>query len=97
MERIPLVAAADIGGTFTDVAVLWSDGDVSVAKVLSTPGAYDLAVKDGVAAALGDFGGSYPPLVVHGTTIATTTPNTFTAYLSPWMQAWPSPVLISRI
>lgn len=36
-------AAADVGGTFTDVIVTDADGGVRFSKVLSTPPAYDRA------------------------------------------------------
>ncbi len=40
--------AADIGGTFTDVAFLGEDGVLAIKKVLSTPDDYAAAVVDGV-------------------------------------------------
>ncbi|HEY7344964.1 MAG TPA: hydantoinase B/oxoprolinase family protein [Gaiella sp.] len=56
---------ADVGGTFTDVVAVDDDGSVRLAKVLSTPPAYDRAVVDAVAS----LGGARE--VVHGTTVAT--------------------------
>ena len=60
-------AAADVGGTFTDVIVTDADGGVRFSKVLSTPPAYDRAVVEAVRA-LAPEGIDE---VVHGTTVAT--------------------------
>jgi N-methylhydantoinase A len=64
--------AIDIGGTFTDV-VAECDGRQSIAKVLTTPGAPEKAVLEGVAAALAAAGAGpdQVSLVIHGTTLAT--------------------------
>src|SRR6185437_6224309 len=56
---------ADVGGTFTDVVAVDDDGSIRVAKVLSTPPAYDRAVVEAVRG----LGGADE--VVHGTTVAT--------------------------
>jgi N-methylhydantoinase A/oxoprolinase/acetone carboxylase beta subunit len=61
-------AAADFGGTFTDVLLQLPDGEIAYRKVLSCPPDFDAAVVDGVAELLGD--GSLEELV-HGTTVAT--------------------------
>lgn len=63
----------DIGGTFTDVALVGDDGVVVVAKVPSTPDDYSRGVLDGVAAALARAGraASDAREIVHGTTVAT--------------------------
>lgn len=65
--------AADIGGTFTDVIALGSDGRVVPVKVLSTPPDFDAGVLGGVQAALaaaearaGEVGA-----MLHATTVAT--------------------------
>ena len=67
--------AADIGGTFTDIALLCDDGTVATRKVPSTPADYaqgvlaglrDLATSRGLA--LADIGE-----VLHGCTVATNT------------------------
>ena len=65
--------AADIGGTFTDIAIIDEGGIVSTRKVLSTPDDYSRAVVDGVAALLDDIGLPMDALaeVLHGTTVAT--------------------------
>ena len=68
--------AADIGGTFTDVALEWPEGDDIrrvTAKVLTTPRAPELGVLEGARAALARAGLAPADiaLVVHGTTLAT--------------------------
>ena len=63
----------DIGGTFTDIIVLGSDGTVHGKKVLSTPDDYSRAIEIGVTRLLEDAG-IYPGEITefaHGTTIAT--------------------------
>ena len=45
---IGIRVAADIGGTFTDIAATLPDGTIATHKVLSTPGDYAAAVVDGV-------------------------------------------------
>jgi N-methylhydantoinase A len=66
------VAAADIGGTFTDVVVVGAD-EVVVRKLLSTPADYSDAVVRGVAEAAGAAGiaGGELDGVVHATTVVT--------------------------
>ena len=65
--------AADIGGTFTDIAFLGEDGVLATKKVLSTPDDYAAAVVDGVAQLMADLGRPMADLaeVLHGTTVAT--------------------------
>ena len=67
------VLAADIGGTFTDIVLATDDGEVAVAKVLSTPADPTDAVIAGVADVLGRTGAAAPDIgrVVHATTLAT--------------------------
>ena len=63
----------DIGGTFTDIVLLRSDGVLFSRKVLSTPDDYSRAIEEGVAALLRQVGidaGAIAELA-HGTTIAT--------------------------
>jgi N-methylhydantoinase A len=64
--------AVDIGGTFTDVALDAPAGRMT-AKVLTTPGAPELGVLEGVAAALARAACTMRSidLIVHGTTLAT--------------------------
>ena len=63
---------ADIGGTFTDLA-LEVDGELHTAKVLTTPRAPEEAVLDGVArvCAAAGIGAADLDLALHGTTLAT--------------------------
>ncbi|TAK20827.1 MAG: hydantoinase/oxoprolinase family protein [Chloroflexota bacterium] len=64
---------ADIGGTFTDLVVLFDDGRVLTRKVPSTPDDFGRAIVDGLARLLAEEG--FPPgqgrEMVHGTTVAT--------------------------
>ena len=60
-------AAADVGGTFTDVLALQPDGRVRATKVLSTPPDYDRAVIEAVR----ELAGPGVEALVHGTTVAT--------------------------
>ncbi len=67
-----VIVGVDVGGTFTDVAVVAGDG-VSVGKLPSTPDDQSRAVIEGVQAALGEAG-IEPGEVTHfghGTTVAT--------------------------
>jgi 5-oxoprolinase (ATP-hydrolysing)/N-methylhydantoinase A len=63
-------AAADVGGTFTDVLVRSPSGELSYLKLLSTPPSYDRAVVDGLVELVDGEGESLEE-VVHGTTVAT--------------------------
>ncbi len=64
---------ADIGGTFTDVVFLGSDGTVLAKKVASTPDDYSRAVLDGIKAGIDELGVSPGSVseVSHGFTVAT--------------------------
>ncbi|MFT5173651.1 MAG: N-methylhydantoinase A [Gammaproteobacteria bacterium] len=65
--------AADIGGTFTDVALVAPDGALLTAKLLSTPDSYGHAVVAGVQQLLTQAGCAAAAIdeVLHGCTIAT--------------------------
>ena len=65
--------AADIGGTFTDVALVAPDGALLTAKLLSTPDNYSDAVAEGVQQLLTQAACSAGEIdeVLHGCTIAT--------------------------
>ena len=66
-------AAADIGGTFTDVAVLTPDGRLATRKLPSTPDDYADAVVDGVRGLLDELGSPFDAFeeLLHGCTVAT--------------------------
>ena len=66
-------AAADIGGTFTDVAVLTPDGRLATRKLPSTPDNYADAVIVGVRSLLEELGSPPGALeeLLHGCTVAT--------------------------
>ena len=66
-------AAADIGGTFTDVAVLTPDGRLATRKLPSTPDNYADAVIAGVRSLLEELGSPPGALeeLLHGCTVAT--------------------------
>src|SRR5262245_50254981 len=65
--------AADIGGTFTDIALLTRDGRLSSAKLLSTPANYADAVIEGVVSLVRRQGLDIQDIVevLHGCTVAT--------------------------
>ncbi len=62
----------DVGGTFTDIVALGTDGTVSIGKVRSSPGEVppDLWVETDAAVERGGFEATQR-LLVHGTTVAT--------------------------
>ena len=62
----------DIGGTFTDLVFMGTEGQVLRAKVLSTPGDYSEGIAEGLASAVReglDIDGI--SRILHGTTVAT--------------------------
>ena len=65
--------AADIGGTFTDIAAITADGRIVTNKVPSTPANYADAVVAGILDLLAAEGGEPGDLaeVLHGCTVAT--------------------------
>ena len=65
--------AADIGGTFTDIACLASDGTLSTCKIPSTPDDYARAVLTGLQTLITDLGIDRRqfPEILHASTIAT--------------------------
>ena len=73
MGTVRYRVGADIGGTFTDVALLGSDGSIATAKVSSTPEDYGVAIIDGVMRLVQQRGLDASDVVgvVHGTTVAT--------------------------
>jgi len=70
-----LKLAADIGGTFTDIALLMEDGSIAIEKVPSTPDDYSRAIIDGMQALLRalDLSSADVGQVLHGCTVATNT------------------------
>src|SRR5258707_2658345 len=62
----------DIGGTFTDIVLLGSDGSVHVKKISSSVGNYAQAIVDGLAEVFRETGlsGSAVEEIRHGTTVA---------------------------
>jgi N-methylhydantoinase A len=65
--------AADIGGTFTDLAVMLDDGAVATRKVPSTPADYATGVLQGIRELAGEHRFALADIgeVLHGCTIAT--------------------------
>ncbi len=65
--------AADIGGTFTDIAMITREGNVATRKVLSTPHDYAEAVLVGIQQLLAelDIPVSNITEIIHGCTVAT--------------------------
>ena len=65
--------AADIGGTFTDIALLTPDGHLATGKLPSTPANYADAVVAGVVALMQRLGLPIGDIaeVLHGCTVAT--------------------------
>ena len=65
--------AADVGGTFTDIAFVAEDGQLVTRKVPSTPANYADAVIDGIVGLMDAQGRSLSDIdeVLHGCTIAT--------------------------
>lgn len=71
MTRLTL--GVDIGGTFTDIVLLRSDGQVFSKKILSTPDDYSRAIEEGVSSLLAEIGVTAEDIAefAHGTTVAT--------------------------
>ena len=70
-HRNTLRVSADVGGTFTDVAVFTRSGELSLGKVLTTPA----KLVQGIHAGLESAGGSFAEteLFLHGATVAINT------------------------
>ena len=68
-----LRVAADVGGTFTDIACLSADGELSTCKVPSTPQDYARAIIEGIQALTRSLNASPCDLteVLHASTVAT--------------------------
>src|SRR5436190_1803283 len=65
--------SADIGGTFTDIALILEDGSIATEKVPSTPDDYSRGIAMGLTALLKSLGipASDVGEVLHGCTVAT--------------------------
>jgi N-methylhydantoinase A len=63
----------DVGGTFTDIVMMRPDGSLASRKVLSSPPAFNKAIRTGVADVLADGGlpGAAVREFTHGATVAT--------------------------
>lgn len=75
LERATFRVGADIGGTFTDIVMLSSAGDLHKRKQSSTPEDYSRGIAEGLAALMADHHivpGQITE-VVHATTVATNT------------------------
>ena len=72
-ERISYRVGIDIGGTFTDLALLGTDGRLITRKVSSTPDDYGRGIAEGVVELLREHGLVPDDIVdlVHASTIAT--------------------------
>jgi N-methylhydantoinase A len=68
-----LSVAADVGGTFTDIACLSADGELSTCKIPSTPDDYAHAIIEGIQTLTRSLGTSPDCLaeVLHASTVAT--------------------------
>lgn len=65
----------DIGGTFTDIALVDDSGTVEIRKVASTPDDYSRGIANGLGALIDDLGIDPQAIsgIVHATTVATNT------------------------
>ena len=70
-----LRVAADVGGTFTDIACLSADGELSTCKIPSTPHDYAQAIIEGLQTLMGSLDAKPADLaeLSHASTIATNT------------------------
>ena len=73
MQNRPYVLGIDIGGTFTDVVIIESDGTVHIGKGISTPEAFERSIFGILDHMLNELGLSpgHCQALVHGTTVAT--------------------------
>lgn len=75
MTRTSYRLGVDIGGTFTDVVLMRSDGRIFSKKVLSTPQDYSQGIETGISALLTELSLDAGDIAefVHATTVATNT------------------------
>lgn len=71
--KTKLKIAADIGGTFTDIALVLADGSIATEKVPSTPADYSVGIIEGIRRLLEslEIHASEVGEVLHGCTVAT--------------------------
>lgn len=74
-EQSAVRVAVDVGGTFTDIVVMTSDGILHESKVSTTPDDPSRGVVDGLAALLAELGIATSSVaeVLHGTTVGSNT------------------------
>lgn len=75
MSQITYRAGVDIGGTFTDIVLMGSDGSTHTKKLSSTPADYGMAIVSGLESLLEELNATADQLqdLTHGTTVATNT------------------------
>ena len=75
ISDIRCLIGVDIGGTFTDICVLATDGRLITKKILSTPEDYSLGIIAGISESLNEIGLLSGDVngVSHATTVATNT------------------------
>ena len=72
MSQARLRIAADVGGTFTDIACLSQDGELATCKIPSTPNDYARAIIEGIATLTRDREAqAADATVLHASTVAT--------------------------
>lgn len=74
-QKVQFRAGADIGGTFTDIVLVSSDGAIYKRKHSSTPDDYSRGIAEGLSALLSEIGATPEQVteLVHATTVATNT------------------------
>jgi len=75
MKKNGYKVGVDVGGTFTDIVFLGSDGTMFIKKVSSTPPNYSQGIIDGIKGVLSQNGlnGESIEEIIHGTTVVTNT------------------------
>ena len=71
-SQVTYRVGVDIGGTFTDIVLLGSDGTIHTKKISSSVGNYAQAIVDGLSEVFAEsrIGGSAIEEIRHGTTVA---------------------------
>ncbi len=75
MKRNTFKVGIDVGGTFTDIVFIGSDGTTFIKKVASTPPNYTKGIVDGIKGVLSEneLSGESIEELIHGTTVVTNT------------------------